>query len=74
MKKVLIASLLLCGPAFGASFDCAKAVTPLEKLICDDPYLSALDESLAGAYKVALVDNPKVKKSQREWVREVRKM
>ena len=30
-----------------ASFDCNKATTETEKVICADPELSALDESIA---------------------------
>ncbi len=36
-----------------ASFDCTKARSSMEKLICSDPELSALDESLAKNYTAA---------------------
>jgi len=39
--------------AFAASFDCAKAVTQVEKLICSDPELSKLDDRLGADYKKA---------------------
>lgn len=41
-------------PAAAASFDCAKARTKVEKLICKDPQLSRQDEDLAKAYGEAL--------------------
>ena len=46
--------ILLAAPATAASFDCAKARTKVEKLICKDPQLSRQDEDLAKAYGEAL--------------------
>jgi hypothetical protein len=37
-----------------AGFDCSKAMSDVEKLICDDDELSKLDESLNEAYRKAL--------------------
>lgn len=34
-----------------ASFNCAKAATPTEHAICDNPQLSKLDEQTAGLYE-----------------------
>ncbi|MSM39023.1 MAG: DUF1311 domain-containing protein [Geobacter sp.] len=66
---------LAAGPAHGASFDCAKAKSVMEKTVCADPKLSKLDEEMATAYagaKVELKDRPKELKkliaSQREWL------
>jgi len=36
-----------------ASFDCSKAVTAVEKIVCSTPEISKLDDALAAAYKVA---------------------
>jgi uncharacterized protein YecT (DUF1311 family) len=44
---------MACGPASAASFDCSKARTPAEKLVCADAQLSKQDEALAAAYKAA---------------------
>lgn len=57
-----------------ASFDCAKAQTPSEKLICSDPTLSKLDEQLAVTYKTMRAQLTKeaqnnIKRTQREWLR-----
>ena len=37
-------------PAEGASFDCTRASTLVESLICTDPNLSQLDDKVAVAY------------------------
>jgi len=41
------------GMLSAASFDCAKATTAIEKLICSNPALSKADEVMAAAYKKA---------------------
>ena len=46
----LLASVLLPVAGHSASFDCAKASTPTEHAICDNPQLSSLDEQTAGLY------------------------
>lgn len=55
MKRILISSLLLL-PAltFGASFDCSKASTRVEKVICTDKKLSSLDDALSDVYQADL--------------------
>lgn len=65
------------GQAFGASFDCQKAGTPVEKGICADKDISTLDEHLASAYKSLLAGLDEagkevVKTEQRYWIRNVR--
>lgn len=55
-----------------ASFDCAKAGTKVEKLICADWELSKLDDELAVAYAEALksTDPASIKVEQRAWIKE----
>ncbi|WP_165189923.1 lysozyme inhibitor LprI family protein [Caulobacter soli] len=65
--------IVLASPASAASFDCAKARSKVEKLICKDPQLSRQDEDLAKAYAEAqkLWDGQiaaYVKLTQRGWV------
>lgn len=78
MKKITtIASVFALLPitAFSASFDCAKAASPTEKLICSNGSISKLDEQLASAYKQALessTDKDAVKKAQIEWLKQQR--
>lgn len=60
--------------AQGASFDCGKAGTKVEHLICNDPRLSKLDEELATNYKTAQQDKAHAKALQRgqmQWLKEV---
>jgi uncharacterized protein YecT (DUF1311 family) len=75
LLAVLVGLLLIAAatPAAAASFDCAKARTKVEKLICKDPQLSRQDEDLAKAYGEALKlwDGQiaaYVKMNQRGWV------
>lgn len=52
---LLIALLLGCValPTLGASFDCAKAKTWAEQMLCNDETLGRLDERLDAAYRAA---------------------
>ncbi|WBS03025.1 lysozyme inhibitor LprI family protein [Pseudoduganella sp. SL102] len=62
---------LLCGTAAAASFDCARAASRLEKLICANPELSAQDETLNAAYRNALgraADKAMLRRAQRNWL------
>jgi len=75
MKYILclVGLFVLALPAKAASFDCAKATTTVEKVICGDVKLSKLDEELDAAYKMALQDHTRAeatKISQRQWLRE----
>ena len=75
MKCFLFLSALLAFtlPAQGASFDCGKAQTKVEHLICDNPEISKLDEELSTAYKTALQDEKQadsVKQAQKLWMKE----
>jgi uncharacterized protein len=67
--------LFLLTSAYAASFDCGKAASEVEKLICGDDELSILDESLNKAYLKAL-ERPDIRKqmieSQRQWLKNER--
>jgi|GEM_PF-2521525 len=54
-----------------ASFDCAKASTKVEKLICANAELSKLDEALAVEYADALKlpDTANLKTEQKSWLK-----
>lgn len=57
--------------AVAASFDCAKAKSKNEKLICSNSELSSLDEVLSGAYKSAYertASKSALRQSQRDWL------
>lgn len=66
--------LALLSPAAGAvTFDCAKAGTPVEKMICADAALSRLDDNLGVAYQRAMErvgDKPMMLDRQRNWLAE----
>lgn len=76
LSSFLVLCLLACGfapRAFSASFDCTKALSPVETLICKDSETSALDDKLQRTYKVALTAiAPSSKKAlvgeQRHWI------
>jgi uncharacterized protein len=69
------AVLLTPGLCLAAGFDCNRATTRIEKLICADRGLSQLDESLSKTYREVLRSAPDpggLKREQNTWLREVR--
>ncbi len=71
--KIVLLTSLLISFVNAASFDCQKASTDVEKLICSDTHLSVLDEDLAKAYKNALQRDPdRVKTQQQRWLKYTR--
>jgi len=75
MKRILwivLAWLVLMATGQAASFDCEKASTAIEKMICGNDELSKLDEELNRAYKSALQDNRNAKtiqQDQKQWMK-----
>mgnify|MGYP001627241469 CR=1 FL=1 len=72
-KSLGLAALVLSGTVQAASFDCAKAQTRVEKMICADAELSKLDEEMARAYATSLQDKSRAnaaRQTQRQWVKE----
>jgi uncharacterized protein len=49
----LVACATLAGHASAASFHCTKRSSVSEKIVCNDPHLSSLDDQLAIAYQRA---------------------
>ena len=54
-RAIAVATFLTAGSlavtaGHAASFDCAKAATPTEHAICDNPQISSLDDQTAGLY------------------------
>jgi len=65
--------LVLGFTAQAASFDCAKAQSKVEHLICDNAEISKLDEELNAAYKTEVQDKQQadtVKQAQKQWMKE----
>jgi len=72
---ISIGSLTVAGDGAKAqSFDCTKASTRVEGLICDNPRLGELDSELAEAYRIALRDSPwasanrRIRAEQKAWI------
>jgi uncharacterized protein len=73
MKKLLTLVLSLTITLFGASFDCSKAKTNIEKMICSDKELSVMDENLSKTFKEAIKttkDKNQLKNKQFAWLKE----
>jgi len=67
----LVVGLSLTFGAHAASFDCKKATSVQETLICADPALSALDTRIAGLYTFAqdiLGHSSSLRNGQRNWI------
>jgi uncharacterized protein len=75
--RYLLLGLLLWGAASAqaASFDCAKASSPVEQAICGDSNLSEMDRRLGKAYSSVLkiltkTEAAQIKQNQRAWVQQ----
>jgi len=73
----LIAAMIIMIPVtlWCASFNCAKASSRSEKMICSNEEISKADESLARVYKLALAstqDKAALKQQQKDWLKDVR--
>ncbi|OQX05804.1 MAG: hypothetical protein BWK76_26985 [Desulfobulbaceae bacterium A2] len=65
MIGVLVLGCLVAGvPVHAASFDCTKATTEVEKLICGNEWASRKDEELARVYAEALAKSAEPEKLQ----------
>ena len=76
VRPILVAIIMVApSVAIGASFNCSKASTSVEKTICASKALSSLDEQLAKAYESVILssDHPDVvKRHQKDWLRNIR--
>lgn len=73
VSKFAVLSLALAAPlASAASFDCAKAASAVEKMVCANPELSRQDDYLNGSYQRALQrvgNQPALRAWQRTWLK-----
>lgn len=79
IRRILIAGMsastwlaLVSSPAAAQSFDCRKATTAIEKMICADADLSALDEQMARAFTDARKGVDASAIGQVAWLRNIR--
>ena len=77
MQRLALLGAAIClvaGSASAASFDCEKATTKVEKMICADPELSKLDDELGRVYSENLKKYPdyvaNFQAQQRAWLKE----
>ena len=78
VRNLVLATCLLAAPAAAqqgsrASFDCAKARTPVEKAICGGEYLADLDLVLDEVYRAVIASSEQeirqnVDKAQKAWL------
>lgn len=74
MKKIIFAVLvsIFTFKSYAVSFDCNKAATLVENVICSDEEISALDDALASSYANVLAssdDAGSIKLEQRNWLK-----
>lgn len=81
LTKMLVATFMAwtAQSVMAAGFDCSKAFSKVEKLVCGNEQLSKLDEELGRAYQLALGDanlnqKPAVVAEQKAWIAKNRDM
>lgn len=69
-------SFFVSANVYAASYNCARAQSSIEKMICANPQLSLLDEKLAADYKTAAkaTQSKDMVLEQRKWISEVRNL
>ncbi|MFL9610576.1 lysozyme inhibitor LprI family protein [Methylobacillus sp. Pita2] len=70
MKEIIffVAFSIISTTALSASFDCTKAGTSVEKMICSNEDISRYDDELGSLYKKAKEVFPEEKVKQRAWI------
>lgn len=72
---ILFAALFMTGDLLAASFDCGRAESTVEHLICSDSELGKLDEEYASAFQRArseVADPQNFRRDAKRWISEVR--
>jgi len=72
---LVIGSFIASSSLFATSFDCSKATQKSEKMVCDSPVLSSLDDKMFSLYQKAKADssNPEsLKQAQIAWIKQMR--
>lgn len=74
IKYLLIFNFVLCSTAYAASFDCTKATSDVERMVCSDHKLNRLDDFLSQNFNIAMnSEMPEsvksdIRKTQGEWI------
>jgi uncharacterized protein len=74
MKRIawiILVSISFVASTYATSFDCVKASTKVERLICENPELSKLDDELSAKYKKVLKEPLKLNAldiTQKQWL------
>lgn len=70
---IMLVGLMLSFAVQGASFDCGKAKTKVEKLICSHDEIKELDGALAKVYRRVVLKQPqhaaRIRLKQHEWLK-----
>ena len=75
LSIIIVVLTFLAIPSWSASYDCTKASTQVEHLICNDDELSKLDEELAFNYSQTMEQGDYksyLKNSQEFWLKNIR--
>lgn len=59
-------------PLWAPAFDCGKAATDVERMLCTDPTLAAADVTLSQTVKRMSLANPSLKDDQKGWLTQTR--
>lgn len=70
MRKFILVLVLTTFSLLGASFDCSKAKSDVEKMICQDDELSKMDEKLSEVYTSFYLLTKEIKTDQRAWIKQ----
>lgn len=70
LTSLSILSMLLSANSFAASFDCSLAKAKIEKMICDNPSISQMDEVVHTLYFNVLKQDSSIKQEQRAWLKQ----
>jgi len=72
---LLSVGALIYSQSHATSFDCSKATQPSEKMVCNSPTLSALDDQMFALYSSAKAISPNpesLKQDQIAWIKQLR--
>ncbi len=69
-RFLAVLCLFAAHTTYAASFNCTNHLTRVERVICDDPEISFMDEALSLIYVKLAADQSEIKRNQVQWIRE----